>query len=59
MKTLAKSLNVCSSVFLKSYRVDSETKEGVLHDVVWALSGVATNALCRAFPRERYVLAYF
>jgi hypothetical protein len=30
IKSLVKSLNVRSSVFLKSYRVDSETKEGVL-----------------------------
>ena len=43
MKSLNPSRNVRSSVFLKSYRVDSETKEGVLHDVVWALSGVLTN----------------
>jgi hypothetical protein len=30
MRSLAKSLNVHSTVFLKSYRVDSEAKEGVL-----------------------------
>ena len=30
MKSLNLSRNVRSSVFLKSYRVDSETKEGVL-----------------------------
>ena len=30
MKSLAKFLNVRSIVFLKFYRVDSETEEGVL-----------------------------
>ena len=56
------SRNVGSGVFLKSYRVDSETKSGIdisFHDVVWALSGVLTYALYSALPRETYVLAYF
>ena len=39
MKSLAKSLNVRASVFLKSYRVDSETKEEVLIYPSTTLSG--------------------